>query len=136
MIDLVETPIRFATPSLSRTQKVIVGRRVFAATNRLEVLLGAALLPLTLGKRPQRWQIMLCLLGALAFVQCVSLQPRMRRVAMDLDFEDGDRTDGQHRRLHRLYVGLDAIKLLLGMGFVAGDEERARTGADQATRRR
>ncbi|MDQ3803436.1 MAG: hypothetical protein M3416_06345, partial [Acidobacteriota bacterium] len=43
VIDFVETPARFRVPGLNRNQVVAVGREVFAAFNRTEVLVGAAL---------------------------------------------------------------------------------------------
>ncbi len=43
MIDFVETPAKFRVAEINRNQAVAVGRKVFAALNRLEIALGALL---------------------------------------------------------------------------------------------
>src|SRR5919112_6533813 len=43
VMDFVETPARFRVQGLSRNQVVAVGRAVFAAFNRTETIVGAAL---------------------------------------------------------------------------------------------
>ncbi|MGH2410091.1 MAG: hypothetical protein ACRDGS_06925, partial [Chloroflexota bacterium] len=37
-IDLMETPTRFAVKEVDRNQIIAIGRRVFAALNRMEVV--------------------------------------------------------------------------------------------------
>lgn len=43
VIDFVETPARFRVQAINRSQVVAVGREVFAAVNRMESIIGAAI---------------------------------------------------------------------------------------------
>ena len=117
-IDLVETPTRFAVKEVDRNQIIAIGRRVFASVNRMEVMLGALLLPLLRGKEARGVRRKILPMWGMALGQLVILQPKMLRAGTDLNYADRDRSDprfAQHRRLHRAYVALDALKLVVGV---------------------
>lgn len=125
-IDFVETPVRFGTKEVDRNQIVAIGRRVFAAVNRLEVLLGLVLLPLVARKdaRAVRWSVLT--MWSAAVTQYALVQPRMQRVASGLDFVERDPLDSryrQQRQLHRPYVALDALKLAAGVWAIISDHD-------------
>lgn len=125
-IDLVETPTRFAVKEVERNQIIAIGRRVFAAVNRMEVVLGALLLPLLVRGDGRAARLKVLPMWATALWQFAILQPRMRRVGAGLDYTARDRSDprhGQHRRLHLAYVALDGLKLVLGVWAILSDGE-------------
>ncbi len=125
-IDLVETPTRFAMKEVDRNHIIAIGQRVFAATNRMEVGLGALLLPLLRDKRARAARRKIVPMWAIALGQLIVLQPRMRRAGEGLDYADRDRSDprfAQHRRLHRAYVALDGLKLVLGVWAILSEGE-------------
>jgi hypothetical protein len=124
-IDLVETPTRFAVKEVDRNQTIAIGRRVFASLNRMEVGLGALLLPLLRGKDAYASRQKIGPMWAIALGQLLVLQPKMRHAGEGLDYADRDRSDprfARHRRLHRVYVALDGLKLALGVWAVLSDE--------------
>jgi hypothetical protein len=117
-IDLVETPTRFTVKEVDRNQIIAIGQRVFAATNRMEVGLGMLLLPLLRDKDAQAARRKIVPMWIIALGQLIVLQPKLLHAGEGLDYTDHDRSDprfAQHRRLHRAYVGLDALKLILGV---------------------
>jgi len=117
-IDLVETLVRFRTPELDRNQAVAVGRRVFAAVNRLEVCLGLVLLLMPHRTAQRTMDRHVGMMWSTALLQGVVLRPRMQQLAGSLDWVQRDRSDPRSMevwRLHRVYVALDGLKLVLGM---------------------
>jgi uncharacterized membrane protein len=131
VIDFVETPARFRVQGLSRNQIVAVGRAVFAAFNRTEVLVGAllvaasALLVTRAGADSSKsFAAVACVglmwLGALA--QYFWARPRMSAVTEGLDLANRDQGDARLyalRRWHKTYVALDFLKLALGLSALA-----------------
>ena len=127
VIDFVEAPAKFRVAEINRNQAVAVGRAVFAALNRLETMLGAALLAaslLLLGRDDQTdasHQTAVAAAGAMwliALVQFFSLRPRMTEIARDLDLVDRrpeDERYGALARLHRAYVVCDVAKIVFGL---------------------
>jgi hypothetical protein len=123
-IDLVETPTRFAVKDVNRNQTIAIGRRVFASTNRMEVVLGTLLLPFLRGTDAQSQRRKIVPMWVMALGQLIVLQPKMRHAGEDLDYENRDRSDprfAQHRKLHRAYVALDALKLVLGVWAILSE---------------
>jgi uncharacterized membrane protein len=130
-IDCIEAPARFRTPELDRNQIVAVGRQVFAAFNRAEILMGATLILVSLllllraddGQfldRLSGWMAIgcLCLMALIALVQFLKLRPRMVEISRSLDLVNRDESDPRHaemRRLHRAYIALDIVKIAAGM---------------------
>ena len=130
-IDCIETPARFRTPELTRAQIVAVGRQVFAAFNRAEVILGLLALSSTLllilredearfigsfrGRAPV---VCICLMLILALAQSLKLRPRLAELSRKLDLADQDRSGprfAEMRRLHRAYIAFDLLKIAAGL---------------------
>jgi uncharacterized protein DUF4149 len=124
-IDLVETPTRFTVKEVNRNQTIAIGRRVFAATNRMEVGLGTLLLLLLRGKDAHAARSQIIPMWTIALSQLIVLQPKMIQAGEGLDFEDRDRSDprfAQHRKLHQAYVALDGLKLVLGVWAILSED--------------
>jgi uncharacterized membrane protein len=127
VIDFVETPARFRVAALSRNQVVAVGRAVFAAFNRTEVIVGSlliaagALLVTRAGANSYSSVAAVTAVGLMwlvALAQYFWARPRMSAVTAGLDLEDRYREDARFyalRRWHKSYVALDFLKLGLGL---------------------
>lgn len=127
-IDAVETPARFRAPGLDRNQVGAVGRVVFRAFNRYELVL-AALSLATLSGSSQRRKAAVAAMTSAALVQYLWVRPRMQELGEQLDFEVDERSDPRYadfHRLHHLYVALDAGKLALGLVTVMSGTESTR----------
>jgi uncharacterized membrane protein len=130
-IDCIEAPARFRTPELDRNQIVAVGRQVFAAFNRAEIVMGATLMLVSLLlllraddarflDRVSGWMTIGCLglMALIALVQFLKLRPRMVEISRSLDLVNRDESDPRYaemRRLHRAYIALDIAKIAMGM---------------------
>ena len=127
VIDFVETPARFRVAALSRNQVVAVGRAVFAAFNRTEVIAGSllivagALLVTRAGAESYSSVAAVTAVGLMwlvALAQYFWARPRMSAVTTGLDLEDRYREDARFyalRRWHKTYVALDFLKVALGL---------------------
>jgi hypothetical protein len=116
---------------LDRNQIVAVGRQVFAAFNRAEILMGATLMLVSLvlllradGARfldlVSGWMSIACLglMALIALFQFLKLRPRMAEIGRTLDLINRDESDPRHaeiRRLHRAYIALDIAKIATGI---------------------
>ena len=127
VIDFVETPARFRVAALSRNQVVAVGRAVFAAFNRTEVIAGALLVAagaLLLARARADSYGSVAAVAAVGLMWLVALaqyfwaRPRMSAVTAGLDLDDRYREDARFyalRRWHKTYVALDLLKVALGL---------------------
>ncbi len=127
VIDFVETPARFRVEAVSRNQVVAIGRAVFAAFNRTEVVVGAVLLAagamLLTGADTHSPNTLLGLTAVgvmwlVALTQFFWARPRMSAVAKELDLDARGREDVRFqvlRRWHKTYVALDILKAALGL---------------------
>ena len=127
VIDFVETPAKFRTPEINRNQAVAVGRRVFAAFNRVEVIVGALLVAasLLLARRSSAAplglpspMVTVGLMWLVSLAQNFWIRPRMSALSSTLDLVNRAAEDvryGELRRLHLAYVGLDLSKMGLGL---------------------
>jgi uncharacterized membrane protein len=127
VIDCVETPARFRVTAIDRNQVVAVGREVFAAFNRTEVLNGAALVAVSAlidGRAPSVSQksqaafISVVVMWLVALLQYFWARPRMSAATKGLDLVNRQLQDARYdvlRRWHKTYVALDLIKLALGL---------------------
>jgi uncharacterized membrane protein len=130
VLDCIEAPARFRTPELDRNQIVAVGRQVFAAFNRAELLLGATLLLLSLWLLRTEYVVWMAAVFGVLAAACVSLmffltlaqflavRPPMTELSAVLDLVErdvGDARYGKLQRLHRVYVVLDIVKVALGL---------------------
>jgi uncharacterized membrane protein len=119
IIDLVETPARFRVRAIDRNQVVAVGREVFAAFNRAEAVVGAALVGAETASRGS-----LAALAAVVVMWLVALaqyfwaRPRMSAATEGLDLVNRQPEDARFlvlRRWHKIYVALDFVKAALGL---------------------
>jgi hypothetical protein len=109
-VAFLATPIKFAAPSLSLPVAVDVGRQTFGMLNQFELGLSALLLGLLWrGARalPVR-------LGGLAVIAIVAVEtfwllPRLDQRA-EIVIAGGEPAPS---RLHQVYIGLDAVELVL-----------------------
>jgi uncharacterized membrane protein len=127
VIDLVETPARFRVPDVNRNQVVAVGRAVFAALNRLEVVAGALLVAASALLASRATAVSraslaalagVCLMWLVALAQFFWARPRMSALTADLDLVNRDTGDARFdalRRWHKTYVALDFFKMALGL---------------------
>ena len=127
VIDFVETPARFRVPAINRNQVVAVGREIFAAFNRTEVIVGALLIiasALVVSRAPtvsHKSHVALISVGVMwlvALSQYFWAMPRMSAVTEGLDLvnrQPGDARYGLLRRWHKTYVALDLVKMGLGL---------------------
>lgn len=127
VIDLVETPARFRVPAIDRNQVVAVGREVFAALNRTEVIVGALLVAasaLLAGRAADISRKSLAALVGVGVMWLVALaqyfwaRPRMSAATIDLDLVNRRPEDARFqvfRRWHKTYVALDLVKIALGL---------------------
>ena len=127
VIDFVETPARFRVTILNRNQVVAVGREVFAAFNRTEVIVGAVLLAAcavlasratTVRQESLRATALVGLMWLVAISQYVWARPRMSAAMKDLDLVNRQPEDPRFRvfrRWHKTYVALDLVKIALGL---------------------
>lgn len=127
IIDFVETPARFRVTALNRNQIVAVGREVFAAFNRAEVIVGAVLVASsaalasrgTTARQETLWATACVgLMWLVAISQYVWARPRMSAATKDLDLVNRRPEDPRlrmFRRWHKTYVALDFVKMALGL---------------------
>lgn len=122
-IDFVDAPARFKTPGIDRNAITAVGRTVFQAWSRYElglatVTAGAALLAARQEGDGKRAAALVGPMWALALVQTLVLQPKMRALAEGLDFVNRDADEpryAEHRKIHGVYMAADGVKFLLGL---------------------
>lgn len=131
VINFVEAPAKFRAPEINRNQAVAVGRQVFAAVNRMEVVLGALLLTVTAlilvrtNFSSQAGRIAVACIGlmwAVALAQNFWLRPRISSSGDSFEpanRQAGDPRYGAFKRLHRAYVALDLFKIALGLVTLA-----------------
>jgi uncharacterized membrane protein len=127
VIDFVETPARFRVAALSRNQVVAVGRAVFAAFNRTEVIAGSLLIAagaLLVTRAGADSYMSVAAVTAVGLMWLVALaqyfwaRPRMSAVTAELDLENRYREDARLyalRRWHKTYVALDFLKVAFGL---------------------
>ena len=127
VIDFVETPARFRVAALGRNQVVAIGRAVFAAFNRTEVIAGSLLIAagvLLVTRAGADSYSSVAAVTAVGLMWLVALaqyfwaRPRMSAVTAELDLENRYREDARFyalRRWHKTYVALDLLKVALGL---------------------
>ncbi len=127
VIDFVETPARFRVPAINRSQVVAVGREVFAALNRMEVVVGALLVAASallvsraaaVSQKSLAGVISVGVMWLVALVQYFWARPRMSAATQELDLVNRRPEDPRFhafRRLHKTYVALDLVKIALGL---------------------
>lgn len=114
-ISFLEAPVKFTAPSVTRSIGLDVGRHVFAALNKVELLLGAVALGAFLLAdltAATRWIMggVFVILG----VQTLGLLPALRAQATAIIEGDLKRASSS---LHVGYIALEVAKVV-GLGFV------------------
>ncbi len=119
-ISFIEAPVKFTAPSLTLSVGLDVGRHVFAALNRAELLLALASVGLAWSARPRRstWVAMGIVWSAL-LLQTTWLLPALDARAVLIIA--GGRPTGSAMPLHLLYGLAEGAKViaLLAAGWLA-----------------
>jgi hypothetical protein len=117
-ISFMEAPLKFQAPNITTELGLGIGRLVFYALNKVEVVLALVLLVSFIYVRPKRdlTFALTAIVFAILFLQSVWLLPLLdARAALLLN---GEPLPPSH--LHIVYIAADAIKavLLLVVGFL------------------
>ncbi|ADP78932.1 hypothetical protein [Pseudofrankia inefficax] len=109
-ISFLEAPLKFRAPGITIPLGLGIGRLVFRAVNRLEVVLAAVLLVALALHTPTApaWGVTAAVLGVLA-VQLAVLRPALDRRAEQIIA--GNPPPPSHR--HVAYIVLEAVKVIL-----------------------
>jgi hypothetical protein len=108
-ISVLETPLKFRAPGITLALGLGIGRLVFAALNRVELVL-ATVLTVVVARRAQAWPLVLLgVADVLLLAQVLWLRPRLDRRAV-LIIEGGE---APHSSLHLGYIALEVAKVVL-----------------------
>ncbi len=122
-LDLVEAPVRFTSPLLTRNQAVQVGQDIITRFNRVELVLALLALGAALLARSPRWTVgVVGGMVLLLVVQAGYLAPETMRLAQGLDFVNrvpGDPRYASIRTLHSIYSVLEVVILTAGLVVLA-----------------
>jgi hypothetical protein len=117
-ISFLEAPLKFRAPGVTLQVGLGIGRLVFAALNRVEVLLAIAVwVALLTGHRSVASLAAAGVVVLVLIVQLAVVRPVLsRRSDRVLAGEDGPRSHA-----HLVYVGLEVVKVagLVGLGVAA-----------------
>jgi hypothetical protein len=122
-ISLLATPVRFTAPTVTRAIGIDVGRVVFAALNKAElVALIILLIVVRLSGRARRWWAICGLLALIVLLQSTWLLPLLAERAA-IVVAGGEPAPSA---VHGIYSSLELAKLalLFGSGFYALSEAR------------
>jgi hypothetical protein len=117
-ISFLEAPLKFRAPGITVPLGLGIGRLVFTALNRVEVLLGAVVAAgLVIGPHLALAVGIAAVLAVVLAVQLGAVRPVLNRRS-DLVLAGEDVPRG---RAHVIYIGLEVLKvcLLLTLGIVA-----------------
>jgi hypothetical protein len=108
-ISVLETPLKFRAPGITLALGLGIGRLVFRALNRVELVL-AVVLTLAVTARARDWPLALtAVTDALLLAQVLCLRPRLDTRALRII--EGD--DAPPSSLHLVYIALEGVKLAL-----------------------
>lgn len=122
-ISLIATPVRFTAASITRPVALDVGRVVFAALNKAEIVaLILLLLVVRIAGLSRKWWAVCALLALIVIAQGVWLIPELA-ARTDIIMSGGEPPPSY---AHAVYSSLELIKigLLLFFGFSALAEQR------------
>lgn len=109
-ISLLEAPVKFTAPTLTRPVALDVGRVVFEALNRVELVLLILLLVLVRVSRRSRQLFAACAgLALILMAQTLWLLPELSRRAQSIV----EGLEPEASIVHGAYAGLELAKLLL-----------------------
>ncbi len=108
-ISFLEAPVKFTAPSLTLPIGLDVGRHVFAAFNKVEIVFGTVLMIIVLtGKLPLTLKLPCFLVAVLLTLECFWLLPVLDKRALAIIA--GQSPEGASP--HTWYVVFEAIKLI------------------------
>jgi hypothetical protein len=108
-ISFMEAWVKFRSPLVTREVGLDVGRRVFRALNRVELVLAVLLLAATLlAQAPLRIDAVFTLVLLILVVQSVWLLPRLERRARQIVAGE----EPSASPVHRVYATLEGIKAI------------------------
>jgi len=117
-ISFLEAPLRFRAPGVTLAVGLGIGRVVFAALNRVEAVLAAAVvLAAVLGRHPLEVVVSAAITTVALLAQLVLVRPALvRRSNQVLAGEQCSRS-----RAHHAYVALEIVKVvaLVALGWAA-----------------
>jgi hypothetical protein len=115
-ISVLETPLKFRAPGITVALGLGIGRLVFRALNRTELVL-AVVLTLVVAQRARSWPlVVLGVTDALLLAQVLWLRPRLDRRALRVIAGD----EAPASSLHLVYIALEGVKLVLLPAIGAG----------------
>jgi hypothetical protein len=117
-LSFIETPLKFQAPGVTTVIGVGIGRLVFAALNRIELVLAAILvISFILGHRNTIKYVLVSLILGIVFIQTFWLLPALDARAQLLI----DGTPPPASIHHRVFVVVESLKVLalLALGIVA-----------------
>ena len=108
-ISVLETPLKFRAPGITLPLGLGIGRLVFRALNRVELVL-AVVLTIVVAQRAPSWPLaVLGVVDALLLAQVLWLRPRLDRRALLIIAGD----EAPASSLHIAYIALEVAKLVL-----------------------
>ena len=108
-ISVLETPLKFKAPGITLPLGLGIGRLVFRALNRVELVL-AVVLTVVVAQRARSWPLaVLGVADALLLAQVLWLRPRLDRRALLIIAGD----EAPASSLHLAYIALEVVKLVL-----------------------
>lgn len=108
-ISFLEAPVKFTAPSLTLAIGLDVGRHVFAAFNKVEIVVGTILMIIVVtGKLPLKIKLLCFLVAILLTLECFWLLPVLDKRALAIIA--GQTPEGSSP--HILYVVFEGIKLI------------------------
>ncbi|MDF2438679.1 MAG: hypothetical protein K0Q95_3055 [Bacteroidota bacterium] len=108
-ISFLEAPVKFTAPSLTLQVGLDVGRHVFHAFNKVEIVFGTLLMITVLaGQMPKRIKLLSFLVAALLILECLWLLPVLDKRALAII--SGNVPEGESP--HVWYIIIDGLKLI------------------------
>lgn len=111
-ISFMEAPLKFRAPGITRKLGVGIGRLVFGALNKVEMLLSmVVIIALTTWPDIPGPQVTVCTLPIAALAaQILGVRPLLRRQSDR--FIAGEQSSADGKRLHIAYVVLECVKVM------------------------
>lgn len=107
-ISFIETPLKFRAPGITTALGLSIGRIVFRALNRVELVLGLALV-VVVARQAGDWPLLaVATLILMLFAQVFWLRPRLDHRALQVIVG----SDLPASSLHLTYIALDCVKLV------------------------
>ena len=120
-ISFLEAPLKFRAPGITQALGLGIGKRVFTALNRVEIVFAVVIVAtVAITQPPLEWPILvLFAVIAMLFVQTVWLLPNLVRQAEAVIAGENP----PRGRLHLAFIAFEALKIILlitaGVGSVA-----------------